>query len=334
MKAYNLYNVDDLRYEEVDKPNVPASWALIKVKATGICSSDIPRIFSKGTYRFPTVPGHEFSGVVEEVGDLNDIGWVGKRVSVFPLIPCKKCVNCQEGKYEMCEHYDYIGSRRNGAFAEYVIAPIWNLLELSDDISYFVGAMFEPMAVALHAIKKTKISIDKSVAVIGSGMIGFVVAQLAKYMGAYKVDVFGNSPKYELAKKLGINYCLSKSLKDCYDVVVEAVGSEKSISSAIMHTHAGGSIVLIGNPEGDTLLKQDVYWRILRKQLTLYGTWNSSYESQSKCDWQEIKQIIEEAKITVDSLISHVFKSENLMQGLQLMKDHKEPYCKVMIDWE
>ena len=116
MKAYNLHGINDLRYENVDNPELNKEWALVKVKASGICSSDIPRIFTKGTYHFPTIPGHEFSGIVEQVNSSRK-ELIGKRVSVFPLIPCKKCTQCKLGHYEMCESYDYIGSRRDGGFA-------------------------------------------------------------------------------------------------------------------------------------------------------------------------------------------------------------------------
>ena len=136
MKAYSLHAVNDLRYEEVEIPELKSGWALVRVMATGICSSDIPRVFTKGTYHFPTIPGHEFSGIVEKVADTKNEYWVDKHVGVFPLIPCRSCDPCKEHHYEMCEHYDYIGSRRDGAFAEYVAAPIWNLLEIPDNIPF------------------------------------------------------------------------------------------------------------------------------------------------------------------------------------------------------
>ena len=130
MKAYQLYAVNDLRYGDIEEPILEDGWVLVQVKAVGICSSDIPRIFENGTYHFPTIPGHEFSGVVKKVFSKDDEEWIGKSVGVFPLIPCKICEQCKKQNYEMCENYDYIGSRRDGAFADYVAVPVWNLLEL------------------------------------------------------------------------------------------------------------------------------------------------------------------------------------------------------------
>ena len=134
MKAYVLHGIGDLRYEDRSLPEHYPGWALVKVLVAGICSSDIPRIFEKGPYHFPTIPGHEFSGKVERVADESDRHWLGKRVGVFPLIPCKKCASCEKGQYETCSNYDYIGSRRDGGFAEYVAVPVWNLLELPETV--------------------------------------------------------------------------------------------------------------------------------------------------------------------------------------------------------
>ena len=95
MKAYVLHGIGDLRYEERPLPELRPGWALVRVLAAGICSSDIPRIFEKGTYHFPTIPGHEFSGLVEAAADGSGRQWIGRRVGIFPLIPCKNCPSCR-----------------------------------------------------------------------------------------------------------------------------------------------------------------------------------------------------------------------------------------------
>ena len=143
MRAYELHGVNDLRREDIEKPEIPSGWVLVQVKASGICSSDIPRIFTNGTYHFPTIPGHEFSGVVAAYGEGVPEERVGKRVGIFPLIPCRTCPQCRQKKYEMCEHYDYLGSRRDGGFAEYVAVPDWNLMELPENVSFREAAMLE-----------------------------------------------------------------------------------------------------------------------------------------------------------------------------------------------
>lgn len=335
MKAYVLHGVNDLRYEDVPIPECPKGWVIVQVKAAGICSSDIARVFTKGTYHFPTIPGHEFSGVVYSVVDEENQSWEGKRVGVFPLIPCRECPQCKQKQYEMCANYDYLGSRRDGAFAEYVAVPLWNLLPLPNEVPLEVAAMLEPLSVGLHALKKAEIKQTDSVAVIGTGMIGISAAQWAKKYTAGDVVVIGrNENKRYLVESTGLPYEVhTKAEGKEYDVVLEAVGTPESVDLALNLIRPGGKVVLMGNPSGDILLTQNTYWRILRKQLIVKGTWNSFYDGDNKSDWTEAIEALAKGEVEVKSLISHTFPQERLIDGLQLMRDHKEPYCKIMTTW-
>ena len=336
MKAYVLHGVNELRYDDVKKPECPSGWAVVKVKAAGICSSDIARIFTKGTYHFPTIPGHEFSGIVESVGNDADSSMIGKHVGVFPLIPCRQCPQCAKKHYEMCTDYDYVGSRRDGGFAEYVVVPVWNLIELPESISFSSAAMLEPLAVALHAIKLGDVKKGDNVAIIGTGMIGISAGQWAYKFGANTVTVIGrNETKRTLVEKCGLQYkiCVNKEEIGEYDFVLEAVGSPQSVELAISGARPGGTVLLMGNPFSDINLVQNLYWRILRKQLVLKGTWNSSYDGINTSDWTEAVDALANTEINVETLISHSLKQEELVKGLELMRDHNEPYCKVITTW-
>lgn len=331
MKAYVLHGIGDLRYEDWPKPELQPGWALVKVLAAGICSSDIPRIFTKGTYHFPTIPGHEFCGLVEAVHDEADSGLIGKRVGVYPLIPCKKCPSCQKGRYETCEHYDYLGSRRDGGFAEYVAVPVWNLLELPDAVSDVQGALLEPAAVALHAVKRAEIASGDSVCVVGSGAIGLLAGQWAKLQGAGRVAIKGRSEaKRNLAESCGLEY-LTDTAGEQFDQVIEAVGSETALIESIQLTVPGGRVVLMGNPDGPRTLSQDIYWRILRKQLTLTGTWNSSYRNMES-DWAEVAEAMKTGKLKAEAVVSHILSLEGLELGLSLMRNKTENCCKVIVN--
>lgn len=336
MKAYVLHAVNDLRYDDIKIPECPPGWAIVKVRAAGICSSDIARIFTKGTYHFPTIPGHEFSGEVYSVGDERDKEFIGKKVGIFPLIPCRECIQCAEKHYEMCVNYDYVGSRRDGGFAEYVAVPIWNLIELPDGISFAAAAMLEPLSVALHAIKLGGVKVGDCVAIIGTGMIGISAAQWAYKFGASRVTVIGrNETKRSLVEKCGLYYeiCTDKNDVGEYDFVLEAVGTPSAIEMAISATKPGGTVLLMGNPSGDINLVQNLYWRILRKQLALKGTWNSCYDGVNSSDWTDALNAISRNEINVEALISHSFNQEEVMRGLKLMRDQIEPFCKIMTIW-
>lgn len=336
MKAYVLHAINNFPYEELALPSCPEGWVLVKVKASGICSSDIARIFTKGTYHFPTIPGHEFAGIVESVGSAKDQALVGKHVGVFPLIPCRNCTSCQEKRYEMCANYDYVGSRRDGGYAEFVAVPVWNLIELPKNIPFTSAAMLEPLAVGLHAAKMAHIQPRQSVAIIGTGMIGICAAQWAKILGAGEVVVIGrNETKRSLVESAELRYVIqtSKDAIDQYDIVIEAVGTPDAIELSVYAVKAGGTLVLMGNPSGDITLTQNAYWRILRQQITLRGTWNSSYDGINPSDWTEVVAALEAKKIKVEHLITHCYPQEGLMEGLNLMKNRKEPYCKIMTTW-
>lgn len=329
MKAWVLHGIGDLQYEDVPLPELQPSWALVRVLATGICSSDIPRIFEKGTYHFPTIPGHEFCGRVEAVHDEADRGLVGKRVGVYPLIPCEKCPSCLKGEYETCSNYDYIGSRRDGGFAEYVAVPVWNLIELPDSVSDIQGALLEPAAVALHAVKRGNIKPGDTVCVVGTGAIGILAGQWAKLYGAERVVVKGRSEaKREIVERCGLEYSVRPDGR--FDCIIEAVGTEKALEESLDLTIPGGRVVLMGNPDGDRALSQNLYWSILRKQLTLVGTWNSSFGGEDS-DWRMAVKAIESREIRIETAVSHTVGMSQLAIRLKIMKDKAELFCKILI---
>lgn len=331
MKAYVLHGIGDLRYEDCPLPKIRPGWALVRVLAAGICSSDIPRIFEKGTYHFPTIPGHEFSGRVEKVASEADMQWVGKRVGIFPLIPCKKCLSCQKGQYETCSNYDYIGSRRDGGFAEYVAVPVWNLIELPETVSDIQGALLEPAAVALHAVKRAQVFPGASVCVVGTGAIGLLAGQWTKVLGAGRVVVKGRrEAKRQIVQECGLEYIRDTRPGEEFDCVIEAVGSAQALEESLLLTAPGGRLVLMGNPDGPRTLSQDLYWRILRKQLTLTGTWNSSYGNENS-DWAGAVRAMTDQTLRTNAVVTHILEKAELAEGLEIMRDQSGLYCKVVV---
>lgn len=355
MKAWRLNSIGDIGFLSVDKPVINPGEVLIRVMAAGICGSDIPRIFKTGAHKMPLIPGHEFSGIVEETGrDVPDL-WTGKRVGIFPLIPCRACGPCKAGHPEMCRNYDYIGSRRDGAFAEYVTVPAENLIELPDEVSFEEGAMLEPMAVAAHAMHLalngcgTPLCRDAKLVVCGLGTIGLLLVMFLLDQGFENVYVIGNRPEQKKrALSLGIreeNWCNSReddALKwitgtvSGADAFFECVGRNECISLGIDAAAPGGRILLVGNPYSDMSFPKDTYWKILRNQLTLKGTWNSTFLSgdnaeDARDDWQFVMQRLLEGSICPERLITHRLKLEEMDRGFHIMKDKTEDCCKIMM---
>ncbi len=384
MKAQILYGIGNIKYTEVEEPTPKDGEALIKLSACGICGSDIPRIYKTGARNMPLVPGHEMTGTVKECAPRPEL--VGRRVGIFPLIPCKKCAHCKAGHYEMCENYNYLGSRCDGGFAEYVSAPVWNLIPLPDDISDDEAAMLEPMCVAVHAIREIgliskvtaqdgskqwttggagtdKADIQPAIAVCGLGTIGLFVAMFLKDAGYRNVFCIGNK---DIQKKklleLGYtedDYCdvrygepatyiKEKTGGAGADYYFECIGRPESYEQAVKCAAPLGKVMLVGNPAADMDLPRETYWKILRNQLTLKGTWNSSYPD----DWTYVAERLTawsrlrdqggskigdagendaSAPMNPSSLITHRFNLEDMDLGLSIMKNKSEEYIKVMV---
>ncbi len=342
MKACVLEGISQLKYKDVEIPVMKKGEVLVNVKACGICSSDIPRIFTTGTYHFPTIPGHEFCGQIVDAAEDVDKSYIGKRAVIFPLLPCGECPSCKEKEYARCDNYNYFGSRCDGGMAEYISVPLWNIVTFSDDIPYNTAALTEPMAVARHATRRADINNDKRVLVMGNGTIGLLAALIAQ-KEAKQVIVAGRSKeKEEFTKSVGLENVVdtNSDLKEQIDkitdgngvdVVIECVGSNDSIESSILTVKKGGTIVLTGNPYGDLNLPKASYWKILRKELTVKGTWNSSYNDTCN-DWKDCIKMIENGEIDISKLVTHAFKMEDYEHALDVLRDKNVLTCKVMLN--
>lgn len=345
MKAYVLHGIADLRFEEIKKPELKSNEVLVEVQAAGICGSDIPRIFDTGTYQFPQIPGHEFAGIVVAAGAETDTAWIGKRVGIFPLIPCKQCDSCRKGLYEMCKNYSYLGSRADGGFSEYVAVPVWNLIELPEEVSFETAAMLEPMAVAVHAMRSIVPLKNETVVVQGLGTIGMLLVLFLMDAGIKELFVIGNKDfQKRMAENIGIpkeryfdiregniTGSLKERLKNGANVFFDCVGKNDTISNGIESAAPAGRIQLIGNPASDMRFNKEIYWKILRNQLTIKGSWNSSYKHEKTDDWNYVLGRLREGAVQPERYITHKFLFAELAQGLQIMKKKQEDYMKIMI---
>ena len=339
MKALNLHGVGDLRYEDVPMPKRGDGEVLLKIRAVGICGSDIPRVFDKGTYHFPTIIGHEFAG---EIVEAEDEDLVGRGAAVFPLLPCGECEACQTGHYAQCIHYDYYGSRRDGAMAEYLAVKKENLCLMPEGVSYEEAAMSEPAAVALHAFRKSGARMGDTLLIYGIGTIGLILAQWARAAGVRNIILAARTDdKVEFAKKLRFSLAVNAEKEDLEayvrevtegrgaDVCIEGTGEPEPWEECLLCARNYGTVVSMGNPVGEMRLSQDGYWKILRKERRVVGTWNSSF-SQSENDWKDALSAMREGQLALKPLITHRFSLAEYEEAFQLMHERKEMYCKVM----
>ena len=308
MKACILKGIHRLDYDDVATPIMNMGEALVRIRACGICSSDLDR-FHKGAYHYPLILGHEIAGEIIAVADDLDKNLVGKRVVVFPLLPCKTCHNCKKQYYAQCEDYDYFGSRRDGGFAEFLSVPLWNLKVFEDKFDFLSASLCEPAAVAKHALSKMR-GHDKKVCIIGSGVIGILIGIWAKLANVHVFFAARNIEKARFLESLGFGIV---SQERDFDLCFECVGSAESLQSCIELTKTKGRIVLVGNPKTEMSLPQKTYWRILRQELDVVGVWNSDYPS----DWDFVVQNLD--KIPTEKLITHIFKLHECQKAFDIL---------------
>lgn len=342
MKALVLHAIGDLRCEDVPLETLRPGSVRIAIRASGICGSDLPRVFTKGTYSFPTIPGHEFAGTIVEAAPDVDPALVGKTAAVFPLLPCRSCPACAVGAYAQCAHYDYFGSRRDGGFAESIVVPVWNLSIAPEGVSFEEAAMSEPAAVALHALRQGRVEVGDVVAILGAGPIGLMLAAWTRMSGAKPLLIDVDPAKIAFAKERGFPDAFDATTGDPVDWVfgvtngrgadlaIEGSGVSSALMNCLGAARTSGRVVLMGNPAGVMHLSQKAYWDILRKELTVTGTWNSSYAPLPKSDWKAAMDAMASKALDVSPFITHRLPLEKGAEAFAMLRDKSEFSNKVM----
>jgi len=348
MRAVQLFAPGDVRCGIIDVPTIlNSNDVIIKVKACGVCGSDIPRVMSKGAYRYPIVIGHEFAGDVTEVGTGVTNVKKGDRVTAMPLVNCKECDYCKIGQAVACDDYDYYGSRIDGAMAEYIVVSQENILHIPESVSYYEAAMTDPVSVALHATRKANIEAGQTVVVFGLGAIGFITVQWLKNLGCAKVIVVDIiDEKLEMAKKFGADLCLNGKKCDVIksileytngrgvDAAIELAGSKFTQVQAIDSVRKLGTVVLCGISYDDLVLPNKTLQKILRGELIIKGSWNSSIAPLPINEWKSALMFMDAGKIKLNELITHVMSLEECQCAFEMMYNKTETFTKVMFDPE
>ncbi|MDT2760526.1 galactitol-1-phosphate 5-dehydrogenase [Enterococcus xiangfangensis] len=344
MKAALLKKLNFFEIEEIEKPIPSDNEVLVKVKAAGICGSDIHKMQNEWKYELPMVMGHEFSGVIESIGDKVKNITVGDRVAIAPLIPCYECTYCKSGKYQLCENYTMVGSHRYGGFEEYVTVPKENVINIGENISFEEAAMIEPLAVAAHGVMGLDPKIGDTVAVFGLGTIGILTVQWLRLTGVKKIiGIDIDSNKIKEAMKYGVTdtiNSLEESLEEKIfeltngmgvDIAIECAGSKITEEQCLLITKKNGLIGYQGIAYSDVLLHQKAFENIFRREYTIKGFWNSYSAPFPGKEWIHSVEFIEQGKINLKDLISHRYKLDDIQKAFNLTVNREESYNKVMI---
>ena len=304
-------------------------WYKLKIAAAGICGSDLGRGFKSGAYHYPLVMGHEISAVVEEAPQGGRYV-PGTRVTVYPLLPCGRCEPCKRGYVQLCLKYDYFGSRRDGAFAQFLYAPESHLLPVPEGVSLEEAAMCEPAAVAYHGVRQHPVDPGRTALVIGGGPIGLIAAQWLRIKGCASVAVADIDPeKLAFAAKFGFEAIDSRKLDeraDAFGYVAECCGLAVTRTAAVKCCARKGHVFLIGNPADDWTLEKTFFSSILRREISFTGSWNSVPDP----DW---KAVLSHAGKDLDlkSLVTTRSSLEDAPAAFDRILKREGFHCKTLI---
>lgn len=348
MKAGVVHAKNDLRYEDIAKPVPKKGEVLIKVKYTGICGSDVPRVNGDACHFFPNVLGHEFSGVVEELGEGVTSLKVGDRVAGVPLVPCMECDDCKKGNFSLCKHYSFIGSRQYGSFAEYVCVPEINAVKFADNIPFEQAALFEPATIALHGLERVDYKGGYNVAILGTGPIGMLTAQWAKIFGAKKVVVFDIVPeKLALAKELGADAGINTLDKDFmdqamaltdgkgFDYIYETAGNTITMKMAFELAANKAQVCFIGTPKKEMTFTVKEWENLNRKEFTLTGSWMSYSAPFPGHEWTDVAHYFATGQLKYDPrMIWKIVPLSKLADAFEWYKERGKVKGKILVDSE
>ncbi|RPH29096.1 galactitol-1-phosphate 5-dehydrogenase [Buttiauxella warmboldiae] len=345
MKALNLYSKQDVRFEDVDIPEIESpDEILIKVKVAGICGSDISRFGKLGSYQPGLTWGHEFSGVVAKRGDAVSSIDIGDRVTACNCFPCNECNYCKKGMYSRCNNLRVLGGHKKGAFAEFIKVPVANVVKIPSTMDFETASFIEPSSVVAHGYNQLKIKKGSSIAVVGCGTIGLLAVQWAKIYGASEVFAFDtDTGKLDIALQTGAHHGICAN-KDNYlqyfmamtenagvDVVIECSGSAVGISTALMLAKKGGTVLLLGIPYGDVSFPRESFEKIIRNELTVAGSWNSLSAPFPGDEWRTSLHYLSSGDINVKPLITRRIAMAEAPSVFPKLYNREEFFVKVLI---
>ena len=338
MKAAVLNGPYNLVIEHVDKPEAKAGEVLVKVRATGICGTDIETYHGKYPVKYPLIMGHEAAGEVVQVGEGVKKVRVGDKIVIDPIFNCGSCYLCLMGKRNLCVNGGLLGRDvGSGAYAEYTVLPEKYIFKIPDNISYEEASVIQLLTTVYHGQKRIKIMPNNSVAILGQGAAGLLHTRLAKLSGGKPIIVTARSDwKLELAKNYGADITINSKMEDPVkailentngrgaDIVIEAVGSQETFKQAINAVRPGGIILSFGvlTEQLNGLNLFPLYF----KELQIIGSRASTSD-----DYEPCIRLVAERAIDVKPLITHTFELEKLKEGFELIDKYPGKVLRAVI---
>lgn len=337
MKAAVFTEPGKIKVMEVDKPKVGDREVLIKVKYCGICGTDMHiynGVYSKD--ELPLVAGHEFSGVIEEIGKDVKAFETGQRVTGDINLTCGMCFYCRNNQPFMCKDISQLGIHMDGAFAQYVVLPEDKVFEIPNEMTYEEAALLEPISCVVRSAKSYNMKIGESVTIIGDGATALLHVQMAKISGASPIIVIGlDENRMEKAKELGADYVLKSSANNeeevknltsgrGSDIVIESVGLKVTYEQAFTLVRPGGKIVAFGLSDDNCKIEVKPIDFIL-KELTMIGS-----VAGAKNDLADAISLVQHNRFSLEDYRSNIMPLEDIASAFERMKTDRS-VLKILI---
>ena len=334
MKAIRIESPGRIHLVETGIPVPTSGFARIKVKAAAICATDLEVIDGRIPANYPLIPGHEWSGIVDAVGSDTDAAWIGKAVIGSNDVVCLTCDACRSGNWRYCRQFEEIGFRRDGAYAEYMIVPVYGLCEKPEHVPFEEAALNEPLGVALGTMEKAGAKFADTLTIIGAGSIGLCMLAVGKAMGMRRIVVIASSGKrLGIAKEMGAHTVISTKEQDPEqilpgihpggsDLVIDATGIESCIQMALRLARKGGTVMLAGYGRGKqmSIRMDDIHINNLRV-IGAGNNWNQHKKAIS---------LIADGVIDVRPMISRKIRLEQFEEGIEMVRTRPEGFVKAV----
>jgi L-iditol 2-dehydrogenase len=262
---------------------------ILKILSVGICSSDYSRFFRGTAYAYPLTPGHEIYARVENPGSESKLKQ-GDLVSVFPLLPCQKCSYCNSNEFQLCEKYSYYGSREDGGLASYMNVNDWNIKKHHFSTSNRLGNQIEPLSVVQHAFNRFDTPSEiRSLAILGGGFLTYLAIFVAKSLGITKIQVISSSDERRKFFSSFVEVANpNQPTTQKFDAAIDFSGNSRNFDSTVNLLAKRSQVVLAANSRSDTGISSYAWDKLIRGELRIKGTWNSTYLGpDEKDDWSE-----------------------------------------------
>ncbi|MEZ4599868.1 MAG: zinc-dependent dehydrogenase [Syntrophotaleaceae bacterium] len=335
MKAAVVHGKNDIRIEEYPNPTAGPGEMVVRIKASGICATDIKTLLGQGLPKhLPTILGHEVVGEVHQLGG-GVAGYApGDRVAVYPIAVCGECVFCRKGRHNLCEKEFGLGHGIDGGFAEYVRLPreivnIGGVVKIPDSLSFEKAVMAEPLSCGLAALRANRVQSGDTVLIVGAGPMGLIHLKLNKWAGARVIVTDLLDRRLAVAQQMGADLCIDAKGGDLAQKVAEATGGAGAevvivslgipavIEESLKLVRKGGTVNIFGGPPAGQPITVDPRW-LHYQEIVLTGTFAATPD-----DFRRTLELIAEGELEVEDLISDRFTLDSMLDAVERAKNQE-----------